>query len=314
MSEAEVERLRRLGATKIQLGIQSLSDRILAANQRGHDVAATRAAVGRLRSAGFKIHAHWMPNLLGATPESDRTDFARLFDDPAIRPDELKIYPTSLLETAELVVHHRAGRWQPYAQDELVELLADCMAQVPPWCRVTRVIRDIPSPEILVGNKQTNLREVVEARCAERGLPLRDIRSREIRGRPVHPTELSPSEHAYESANGRELFLEETTRSGRVAAFLRLALPERPAALSELAGSALIRELHVYGTAAALGEREPGRAQHAGLGRRLLERAVARATAAGFSRLAVISAVGTRAYYRRHGFRDGALYQHRALS
>ena len=115
-------RLRRLGTTKVQIGIQSLDDAVLAANQRGHDVAATRVAVARLRLAGFKIHVHWMPNLLGSTPEKDAEDFDRLFGDPAIRPDELKIYPCSLIESAELMQYHERGEWRPYDHDELLEI------------------------------------------------------------------------------------------------------------------------------------------------------------------------------------------------
>jgi elongator complex protein 3 len=121
----EILHLRRLGVTKVQIGVQSLDDQILHLNQRGHDVAAVRQALGLLRTAGFKLHLHWMPNLFGATPESDRADFARFFDDPAIRPDELKIYPCSLIAGTSLYDHFLAGQYHPYTEAELVELLAD---------------------------------------------------------------------------------------------------------------------------------------------------------------------------------------------
>jgi ELP3 family radical SAM enzyme/protein acetyltransferase len=174
----EVLCLRRLGATKIQLGIQSLSDEVLHRNQRGHDVAATREAMTLLRGAGFKLHAHWMPNLLGSTPEADLADFERLFADPAIRPDELKLYPCSLVESAELMDHQRAGAWRPYADDELLHVVSEAMRRTPRWCRLTRVVRDIPSPDIVVGNKRTNFREVAEH--------ARDPR-RELRSPRPHP-------------------------------------------------------------------------------------------------------------------------------
>ena len=313
---SEVIRLRRLGVTKVQLGLQSLSDDVLRLNRRGHDVADARRALARLRGAGFKLHAHWMPNLLGSNPAADRRDFARLFEDPAIRPDELKIYPCSLIETAELMESAASGAWRPYDHEELVELLADCLEQVPHWCRVTRVIRDIPSPEIVSGNRFTNLREVVEARLAARGVPLREIRAREIRGEKIEAAGLRLRETPYRVDGGREQFLEWLGPGDRIAGFLRLRLPEAGTAASvmeELAGSAVIREVHVYGAAAKLGERAPGQAQHAGLGRRLVARAAELARQAGHRNLAVISAVGTRDWYRRLGFRDGALYQHRTL-
>jgi elongator complex protein 3 len=328
---AEVRRLRRLGATKIQLGIQSLDDDVLRRNQRGHDAAASRRAMTRLRAAGFKLQVHWMVNLLGATPASDRRDFARLFDDRSLRPDELKLYPCSLVETAELVDHHRRGDWLPYPRDVLVELLADLLERVPRWCRVTRVIRDIPSPDILCGSRETNLREPVEARVHARGGAIREIRSREVRGRAVEVASLVLAEEGYEAGAGRELFLGAEDPEGRLAGFLRLALPapgvraggpdsaepdghEASPGLGELRGAAIVRELHVYGAALEVGAAPgAGPAQHGGLGRRLLARAAQRAREAGHRRLAVISAAGTRAYYRGLGFEDGELYQHRDL-
>jgi len=310
---AELGRLRRLGATRVQLGLQSLDDAVLAANRRGHDVACSRAAMEQLRAAGFKLQVHWMPNLYGATPEGDIRDFARLFDDPALRPDELKIYPCSLVETAELVRVHARGKWAPYGHEVLVDLLAECLARVPAWCRVSRVIRDIPSPDIVEGNRQTNLREVVEARLGERGQRLVEIRSREIGQRTIHAAALVLRERRYATSGGDEHFLEWSTPEGRIAGFARLSLPRGEPPFEELRGRALLREVHVYGPVAGLGERGGGRAQHVGLGGRLVARAAEIAGAAGYPGLAVISSVGTRSWYRRLGFRDGTLYQHRAL-
>ena len=154
VTPAEIRHLRQLGVTKVQLGVQSLDDRILALNQRGHDVAAVRRAVALLRAAGFKLHLHWMPNLFGATPESDREDFARLWADPALRPDELKIYPCSIIEGTELYRLWQAGEYRPYTDDELIDLVADCKATIPPYCRVNRVFRDIPADDIVAGREK----------------------------------------------------------------------------------------------------------------------------------------------------------------
>ena len=310
----EVRRIRRLGGTKVQIGIQHLSDRVLALNRRGHDVATTRRALVQLRAAGFKVHAHWMPNLLGATPEGDIEDFARLFDDIDFRPDELKIYPCSLVASAELMRHYESGEWRPYDEEELLRVLTSAMARTPRYCRITRVIRDFSADDIVVGNKVANLREVADRALEGRGTRCRDIRAREIRGESFEPEGLRLSEQAYATSIGREIFLEYATPDDRLVAFLRLSLPEEREPRGELAGSAIIREVHVYGASLALGRRAGGRAQHTGLGRRLIERARAIANEAGYGDLAVISAVGTRAYYRSLGFRDGPLYQHISTS
>jgi len=318
----EVVHLRRLGVTKVQLGVQSLDDRILALNQRGHDVAAVRRAVGLLRAAGFKLHLHWMPNLYGATPESDRADFARLWADPALRPDELKIYPCSIIAGTELYRIWQAGSYRPYTDEELVDLVADCKATIPPYCRVNRVFRDIPADDIVAGVKSSNLRQLAHARMAERGQVCRCIRCREVRGNAVGEEGLGLVVHAYETAGSTEQFLSYETAEGRLAGFLRLSLPAREtretfevsetskvwAAIPEIAGAAMIREVHVYGPALEIGAENAGEAQHLGLGRRLIAEAKARAAAAGFNRLAVISAIGTRRYYERLGFERGELY------
>jgi elongator complex protein 3 len=310
VSEREVLHLRRLGATKVQLGVQSMSDERLAESLRGHDLAATRRAVKRLRAAGFKLHAHWMPNLPGATPEQDALDFQRLFEDPAMRPDELKLYPCLLVESAPLVRLHEEGAWKPYDDGQLTDLLARCIEQTPRYCRLTRVVRDFSAHDVLAGTHVANLREVAERRLRERGATLRDIRAREIRADAFDPGSLRCIATRYRVSTGEEIFLEQVTPDDRLVAFLRLSLPGTPSFVPELSDAAVVRELHVYGMSLSPGTRSDSGVQHAGLGAALLDAAAARAREAGFRRLAVISAVGTRAYYRGQGFRDGDLYQH----
>ena len=307
ISEDEVLRVRRLGCTKVQIGIQSLNDAVLTANRRGHDVVATRRALRLLRRAGFKIHAHWMPNLYGSTPDEDVVDFARLFDDVDFRPDELKIYPCSLIESAELMQRYEDGSWRPYSHDELLDVLTACLRRAPEYCRLTRVIRDIPSTDIVVGNKLTNFRQIAEGELARQGGRSRDIRAREIRQRQVQAGDLRLAEQRYQTSCSEEVFLQFITEQRDLAAFLRLSLPTDAPLTAELRDAAMVREVHVYGQALRLGEAAPGAAQHLGLGRRLLERAAELARRAGYARLAVISATGTRAYYRRRGFVDGEL-------
>ncbi len=329
LSSGEVVRIRRLGGTKVQIGFQSLSDEVLDKNRRGHDVAATRRAVRLLRAAGFKLHAHWMPNLHGSDPERDVEDFHRVFGDPDFRPDELKIYPTSLIGSAELMQVYQAGQWRPYTEAELLRVLCACMLQVPEYCRVTRVIRDIPGDDIHAGNKTTNFRQVVESELRRRGQESRDIRAREVRGERVAAEDLRLDRLGYDTSIGREVFLQLITAERRIAGFCRLALPRVAATdrlppsggtIREIATSAMIREVHVYGVVVGLGDGRraggvpPGRSQHLGLGTRLIEEAARIAAGEGFCDLAVISSVGTREYYRRLGFADGELYQHRTLT
>jgi elongator complex protein 3 len=316
ISEDEVLRVRRLGCTKVQIGFQSLNDEVLRLNRRGHTVAATRRAVKLLRRAGFKIHAHWMPNLYGSSPEADVEDYTRMFADSDFRPDELKVYPCSLIESAALMREYEAGRWKPYTHDELLGVLVECFRRTPEYCRLTRVIRDIPGTDIVVGNKMTNFRQLVDDELARRGEKSADIRAREVRHRLTTPDALKLDEVWYTTAVSDEVFLQYIGEDRSIAGFLRLSLPDLslPPLHDDLRDAAIIREVHVYGQSVEIGENIPGRAQHSGLGTQLIERAAALAAERGYTRLAVISAVGTRGYYRKRGFEDGTLYQVRALT
>jgi elongator complex protein 3 len=307
----ELFHMRKLGVTKVQVGVQSLDDRILALNCRGHTVAETRRAFRLMRAAGFKIQAHWMPNLLGATPESDREDFARMFDDPDLRPDELKIYPTILVENSALHAYFERGEYRPYPYEELLELIAAIKPAIPPYCRVNRLARDIPVVHVVAGNKRSNLREDVQRLMAARGEHCACIRCREVRGLHVTRGDLRLEDLAYEACGGEERFLSFVTTDNRLAGYLRLWLPgTRSPDLQwpDLERAAIVRDVHIYGQTLPLGGNQEGAAQHLGLGTELLSSAEQIARGAGFSNLAVISAIGTRNYYRNRGFEDGELY------
>ncbi|RME86139.1 MAG: tRNA uridine(34) 5-carboxymethylaminomethyl modification radical SAM/GNAT enzyme Elp3, partial [Caldilineae bacterium] len=313
----EVAHLRYLGVTKVQLGLQSLDDRILALNKRGHTVEDMRRAVRMLRGAGFKIVLHWMANLYGDTPESDYEDFLRLWSDPAIRPDELKIYPCSLLKETELYrEYYLKGLYRPYSEEELIALIARCKTHVPPYCRINRIFRDIPSPNIVEGNKKTNLRQLVQRYMREHGMTCRCLRCREVRRQAVAPHHLRLQILPYETDINREYFISYVTPDDRVAGFLRLSLPDSPEVvpIDEISHAAMIREVHVYGPALDIGRDSRGEAQHTGLGTRLVAEAKRIAYAEGFRELAVIAAIGTRDYYRRLGFELGELYMTTPLS
>ena len=305
----ELRWLRHLGVTKVQMGAQSLDDHILEINKRGHNVECTRQATALLRAAGFKIVLHWMPNLLGATPESDREDFARLWKD--FCPDEIKIYPNQLLANAELYEYWQRGEFKPYTTQELIDLIADIKPTIPRYCRVNRVIRDIPSTNVVEGNRRTSLRQDVHDEMQRRGTHCECVRCREVRGKPIHPELLRLNDMVYPAGGAEEHFISYVTPDDKLAGFLRLSLPGKDSpetGMPDLDSAALIREVHVYGQSLPVGAEKQGAAQHAGLGTRLLEKAESIAKANGFKRMAVISAVGTRGYYLERGFERGELY------
>lgn len=314
ISEDEVIFLRKLGATKTQIGLQSLQDSVLTLNKRGHDVAASRRAMRLLRLAGFKIHAHWMPNLYGSSPEADKRDFDLLYNDPDFMPDELKLYPCSLIEGTELMDVHTRGDWLPYDHEILLDVVAYCLSHAPQYSRLTRVVRDIPSQDIVTGNKFTNFRQMAEAHCKSLGLPLNDIRSREIRKKTVNATDLSIKTMRYVTSVSTELFMQWVTPQNDIAGFIRLSFPTTQPFIEELRESAIIREVHVYGQSLMLGSTNADASQHTGLGKRLLLEAEQEASVAGFNHIAVISAIGTIPYYEKMGYKRGMLYQHKALN
>jgi len=305
----EIKWLRHLGVTKVQMGAQSFNDHILEINKRGHDLESTRKATALLRAAGFKIVLHWMPNLLGATPESDREDFARMWVD--FCPDEIKIYPNQLLANAELYEYWQRGEFHPYTTDDLVKLIADIKPTIPRYCRVNRVIRDIPGNNVVEGNTRTSLRQDIQSEMKQRGTHCQCIRCREVKGKPVNSSELRLDDLIYQAGKAEEHFISFTTADDKLAGFLRLSLPKHDSpqtGISDLDHAALIREVHVYGQSLAVGEDKSGAAQHLGLGTRLLEEAEQIARDHQFNKLAVISAVGTRHYYLDRGFQRGEYY------
>jgi elongator complex protein 3 len=311
--------LRELGCTKVQVGVQSTRAGALDANGRGTSPEEVRRAFALIRLYGFKIHSHLMLNLVGSTPELDRRDFSALVSDPALRPDEVKLYPCALVPGTRLVGLYERGAWAPYTVAELVDVLVADVLATPPYMRISRMIRDIGADDILVGNKHANLRQLVDERIVASGLSprVREIRYREIARSAVDLGRLELVEVPYETDVTRERFLEWVTPEGRIAGFLRLSLPRgellRAEELATRPGDAMVREVHVYGEAAHLG-RADAPAQHQGLGRALVERAARIAGEEGYAGLCVVSSVGTRGYYRRLGFVDDGLYQRRDLA
>lgn len=311
ITKTEVVRLRRLGATKIQLGIQTLDDTVSKLNKRGEGRKETGRAFNLLRAGGFKIHAHMMPNLLGATVKTDLKSYKNLFVLSDYKPDEVKIYPTSVIKNTELFRIYEKGGYNPYETAELIDLVADMLEMTPEYCRITRVIRDIPSTEINAGNKKTNLRQLVEAKLKNEDRANNNIRAREVKSRSLDSSDLRLNTIKYATTNSTEYFLQYITKKNKIAGFLRLSIPASHdnSIIKELDNCAIIREIHVYGPSLEISKESSGQAQHLGLGTKLISQAKSLAVGNGFKQLAVISGIGTREYYKSRGFKLNKLYQ-----
>lgn len=306
----QIDRMLRLGGTKVEVGVQTTVDRINRAMHRGHGVAASRQATHRLRDAGFKVGFHMMPGQPGMTAAMNRRDFDRLFDDPAWRPDYLKIYPTLVVPGTRVYDMWRRGDFDPLSTTEAAELVADIKADLPPYVRLQRVQRDIPADFIEAGVQKSNLRQLARERLAARGERCRCIRCREVGHADERPATVELIERTYRAAGGQEHFLSfEDPDADVLVGFCRLRFPDGPRR-RELEDAAIVRELHVYGTEVPLAS-DGGAAQwqHQGYGERLMKRAETVAADAGYRKLAVLSGIGAREYYREHlGYRQDGPY------
>ncbi len=302
IDKKEVKRLRSLGVTKVEMGVQTTDDRVQELTMRGHDLASVKKATKLLKDAGFKIGYHMMPNLPGATPELDRKMIGELFSDQYYQPDYLKIYPCVVLPKAALALAFRRGDFVPYDDATLEDVLLENIKDVPEWCRVDRIARDIPSTEIEAGFKASNIRQILEERLRKAGTPCRDIRAREIMGGKVDPEAVDFVSRSYDASDGKEYFLSyEDVKKDKLVALLRLRFPSKTF-IAELKGAALVREVHVYGRQVAVGSKEVGQKQHLGWGTRLLMDAEELARKNGYKKLAIIAGIGTREYYKKKGY------------
>lgn len=229
--------LRALGCTKVQIGVQSLRPDVLELNGRHAGESDLCRAFELLRIFGFKIHTHFMANLYGSDIAGDEADYARFVSEAAFQPDEVKLYPCVLVEGTGLVRRYETGEWRPYAEEDLVGLLARDVLVTPPFTRVSRMIRDISAVDIMAGSKKTNLRQLVEASDALKTDEVREIRFREIAGEEVDISALMLDMIAYETTNTSERFLQWITPEGKIAGFLRLSLPHEDYLLAHAIGA-----------------------------------------------------------------------------
>ncbi|OPY54900.1 MAG: coproporphyrinogen III oxidase [Methanosaeta sp. PtaU1.Bin112] len=287
----ETEDMLLLGATKVELGVQSTRDDLLVRMNRGHTVEDTVTANRALREAGLKVGFHMMPGLPGSSPEIDLQVFQELFSDERFRPDYLKIYPTLVVEGTELYRQYQRKEYSPLDDETAAELVSRIKEILPGYVRLQRVQRDIPASLIVAGVKKSNLRQLASQRLAARGGRCRCIRCREAGLLHVADLDVSLKHEIYQAAGAAEHFLSFEGQDGTLVGFLRL----------RLSAQARVRELHVYGPMIPIGSRDVGW-QHRGYGERLIAAAEELAAGAGYGLLQITSGIGARGYYRRFGY------------
>lgn len=320
--QSHVDQMLRFGCTRVEIGVQIIDDSVYKLTNRGHSVQDVVEAFQIARDAGFKIVAHMMPGLPGSDFQRDLASFKVLFSDQRFRPDMIKIYPCLVMEGTELYDWWKRGDYEAFDTEQAVELIAQVKEFVPPWVRIMRVHREFPVQLIQAGVKSGNLRELALSRLRERGKRCRCIRCREIghrtlkEGARVEPDRVEMVATEYGASDGEEFFISmEDSEADILVGYVRLRIPSQHVSRQEVDGStALVRELHVYGTEVPVGQRRSGAWQHAGFGRKLLAEAERKAREAGRSRVLVLSALGTNQYYERLGYSHVGPYMGKTIN
>ncbi len=302
--QGEIERMLEFGATRVELGVQTLNDDVYRLVKRGHKVEDVVSATSLLREHGFKVYYHWMPGLPGLTPEEDLALSRKLFDDDRFKPDGLKLYPTMVIQGTELEKWYLEGRYQPYDYNTMVNLLVGIKSVVPRYVRISRVLRDIP-PRFIIAGCKDSLRDVIKQQMKQEGVECQCIRCREFGHRARDGWEIGEAHLVrmdYNASGGKEIFLSFEDEKETLFGLLRLRIQSKaiPALGQKANGNlALIRELHVFGREVPLNEQKPEAAQHKGIGKALLREAERIAGDEFQARqMVVLSGTGAREYYR----------------
>jgi ELP3 family radical SAM enzyme/protein acetyltransferase len=332
--------LRKLGVTRVQLGVQSTDDRILyRINRRCYNKHTIRA-IRLLKDNCFKIDIHIMPDLPQPLKEGvsntkevftiedidtsvdmqevDRKMMKTICFDPDFQIDQIKVYPCETLPWTRLEQDYKNGSYKPYGHQKdrteitpLHDVLLQFLKDVPEWVRINRIIRDIPDFYILGGNMDINMRNVLDDMCIKQNIYSRDIRNREVKKKNIDPKTAVFKMRKYNGSQGDEYFLSfETPDEKYLFGFLRLRLSKMSGRdyktgkviFPELLNCAMIRELHVYGNVMKVGEKDDKRQQHQGFGTRLLQKAFEISQKNNYNKIAVISGIGVMNYYRKFGF------------
>ena len=301
----QIDRFLELGATRVELGVQTTSDEIYRKVNRGHTVLDVIESTRQLKDAGYKVCYHYMPGLL-VDAEEDIKRFSALFDNPDFRPDMLKIYPTLIIKGTKLYDMWKKGEYTPYDNEEAVSVIARMKAVVPSYVRIMRVQRDIPAYNIESGSSWGNLREVVAKKCDELSIKCKCIRCREaghsLYKKNIRSVDLKMYVDKYEASGGVEFFISKEDKGvGILEGYLRMRYPSGSFRAEIDKDTAIVRELKVVGAVVPVGEKGAS-IQHKGLGGELMTRSEEIAKADGKKKMVVISAVGTRKYYEKLGY------------
>jgi len=306
INKDEVLFFRYLGVTRVELGVQSTNNEILRIVRRGHTVDKVFQATKLLKDAGFKITYHLMPGLPGSNFEKDFESLRQIFEDQRFKPDNIKFYPTQVVKNSLLAEWYQKGIFKPIDERYLLDLTLKFKKEiVKPWFRINRLVRDLTKNDLVVETFPSNFRQKLEKKLKEKNIHCLCIRCREIREEKIKlPVKLNIIN--YQASDGEEFFLEFVDSEYRLLGYLRLRLPsyvlkKESFFIKNLESCALIRELHVLGSSTPLSKK--GKIQHQGLGKKLINEAIKIAKKFNLSKIAVISAVGTRDYYRKLGFK-----------
>jgi len=313
--DEDIRRALDFGCTRMEIGVQILDDEIYKYINRAHTVQDVVDATQRLRNAGFKIGYHIMPGLPKSSPEKDLKLFKLLFKNQKFKPDQLKIYPTQVMQNTGLEKDFKAGRFKPYTLEQTQELLIKMFKVIPEYCRTMRVMRQFSPEHIVAGTTRISLRQDLDKILREKKIPIKEIRFREIGFAQKYSNKIDKKIKLkvleYQANQGKEFFIQAVNKENVLFGLLRLRLPSKESlensVISELKNAALIRELHVYGQAINLGEKNKGPGQHKGLGKKLMKKAEEivkkeSKTNPEVKKIAIISGIGVREYYKKLGY------------
>lgn len=309
----EVMLLRELGVTKIQVGVQAFDEEILKLIKRGHTLDRVGEATRLLKDAGIKVCYHFMPNLPGSSPDLDRQMAHIMYEDPRFKPDFVKIYPAQVIAGTEMYNQWKRGEFVPYDDELLKDVLKDIKKITPSFVRIDRLVRDISKKWVAAGTKATNMRQYIQLEMKKEGWACQCIRCREVRARD-YTTTPELKDLSIETLGGTEHLLTYEL-DNKLFSLLRLRLPTSSTPLfQELEGCAIIRELHTYGKTVVHDEKNSTKTQHRGLGKLLMKEAEEIAKHSGYKKIAVISSIGTRDYYRKLGYEREGRYMTKLLT
>lgn len=307
-----IDEMLEYGATRVELGVQFPDDRIYKKINRGHTVKDVENATRWLKDSCFKVAYHIMPGLPGSSPKKDIQMVKNLFADPRFKPDMLKIYPTLVMPNTQLFKLMQEGKYNPYSAKEAAEVISEFYRYIPSWVRVMRIQRDIPTGLIGAGVEKSNLRELVESAFKKKKIIPNEIRCREVGRANFSPESAELKRTDYSASGGKEIFLSYEANE-KLIGFIRLRIPHRPFRKEIGKSTALIRELHIYGSETKIGKKSSS-AQHRSFGSLLLKEAERIAKEEfGKKEMIIISGIGARQYYFKRGYKRKGPYVHKTL-